>query len=165
MDDRLTKALNDQVVLEFASSYAYQQMAAWADAKDLTGTAAWFASQAEEERQHALKFFQYVLDRDEEVTLTEIPAPKADFDDLVDVFETALAQEQHVTAAIGDLYSLAMDVRDPQSLPLLSWFLEEQVEEEASVRQILGELRMAGDDSSALLMLDRELPARRTAEE
>ena len=163
MDPRLTDALNAQITMEFASAHAYEQMSAWADAQDLSGTAAWFASQADEERAHARKFLQFVLDRDEVVTLDALPAPRSVFDSVVDVFEASLEQEQRVTAAIGDLYLLAQEVRDPQSYALLQWFLEEQVEEEASVRTILAELRMAGDDTSALLMLDRELPARREA--
>ena len=165
MDERLLKAFNDQIALEQASAHAYLQMAAWADARDLTGTCAWFRAQANEETEHAHKFIDFVLDRDGEVHLQALAAPQADFDDVVAVFETALEHERRVTASIGELYAAAQEGNDFQSLPLLNWFLSEQVEEEASVRTILGELRMVAGDPSALLMLDRELPARRDASE
>ena len=161
MNDELLKALNDQIALEYASSYAYLQMAAWAHQHDLTGTATWFEVQSAEELAHARKFIDFVLDRDGTVRLQDIHAPQADFATLVDVLEASLTHEQQVTQAIGDLYALAQRVNDYQSLPLLSWFLQEQVEEEASVRTILGELRMVADNSSALLLLDRELGRRR----
>jgi ferritin len=165
VNDALLRAFNDQITLEHASSYAYLQMAAWAEARDLTGSAAWFRSQSAEEVVHAHKFMDFVLDRDGGVTLQPIPAPRAEFADLVEVFEAALAHEQRVTRSIGELYGAAQAAGDFQSLPMLSWFLEEQVEEEASVRTILGELRMAAESSSALLLLDRELGARRGAQD
>lgn len=161
MNDELLTALNDQIALEYASSYAYLQMAAWAHQHDLTGTAAWLEEQSAEELHHAHKFIDFVLDRDGAVRLQALNAPQADFGTVVDVFEASLAHEQQVTRAIGELYAHAQRVNDYQSLPLLSWFLEEQVEEEASVRTILGELRMVADNASALLLLDRELGRRR----
>ena len=164
MNEELLKALNDQIALEYASSYAYLQMAAWAHQHDLTGTATWFEAQSAEELEHARKFIDFVLDRDGTVRFQDIRAPQADFPTLVDVFEASLNHEQQVTRAIGDLYALAQQVNDYQSLPLLSWFLQEQVEEEASVRTILGELGMVANNSSALLLLDRELGRRRHEE-
>jgi ferritin len=161
MDDALLQAFNDQIALEYASSYSYLQMAAWADDRDLTGMASWFRAQSAEELAHAHRFIDFVLDRDRQVVLQALEAPRAQFDEVVDVFEAALAHEERVTAAIGALYGRAQEQGDYQSLPLLSWFLEEQVEEEASVRTVLGELRMIAGDASALLMLDRELPGRR----
>jgi ferritin len=161
MDDDLLRAFNDQIALEYASSYAYLQMATWAEEQDLTGTATWLSAQSAEELAHAHKFINYVLDRDGRVTLQAIEAPRADFDDVIAVFEASLTHEQEVTREIEKLYGLVQRVGDFQSLPLLSWFLNEQVEEEASVRTILGELRMVADNTSALLLLDRELPNRR----
>lgn len=164
MDVELLARFNDQVQLEQQSSHAYRQMAAWAEARDYTGTAQWFRAQSAEETAHADLFIEYVLDRDEEVVLQALDAPRADWDALPEVFATALEQEQRVSAAIGALYKAAQDASDFQSLPLLSSFLEEQVEEEASVRTVLAELRMVAGDPSATLMLDRELPGRRSPE-
>lgn len=162
MDDGLERAFNDQIQLEFASAYTYLQMSAWCEAQDLTGFAAWMRGQWAEESQHALKFVDFVLERDGVVTLQPVDAPPADFASPLDVMERAHAHEQVVTAAIGRLYALAQERGDFSSLALLQWFLTEQVEEEASVRQIVAELRMVGDDSSALLLLDRDLPGRRS---
>ena len=161
MHEDLLQAFNDQIALEYASSYAYVQMAAWASERDLTGIAEWFGEQAAEELTHAHKFIDFVLDRDGSVQLQTLQAPDAGFTSVVGVFDTALAHEERVTKAIGELYGLAQQLGDYRSLPLLSWFLAEQVEEEASVRTILGELAMVADSSSALLLLDRELPRRR----
>lgn len=161
MNEKLLTAFNDQIALEYASSYEYLQMATWAEERDLTGTASWLSSQSAEELSHAHKFINHVLDRGGHVRLQTIEAPQADFTDIVGVFEASLAHEQKVTGAIEELYGLVQQAGDFQSLPLLSWFLNEQVEEESSVRTILGELRMVADNSSALLLLDRELPSRR----
>ncbi|MCC5946955.1 MAG: ferritin [Nitriliruptoraceae bacterium] len=164
MDDRLQAQFNDQIALEHASERAYLQMAAWAEAHDFSGSAAWLRDQASEESTHAAMFIDFVLDRDGEVRLQALDAPDADFDTLLDVFRAALGHERRVTASIGALYATAHEVRDFASLPLLTRFLDEQVEEEASVSTIVGELAMVADDPSAVLMLDRELPGRRAAE-
>jgi len=161
MDPELQQAFNDQIALELSSSYAYLQMAAWFEARDLVGFASWMRAQWTEESAHATKFIDFVLDRDGEVVLQALTAPQSSFGSPLDVIEHAHAHEQRVTASIGALYALAQARQDYSSLPLLGWFLNEQVEEESSVRQIVGELRLIGDDSSALLLLDRELPARR----
>lgn len=162
MHDPLLSRFNDQIALEHASERAYLQMAIWADSRDFAGSAAWLRGQAQEEAVHAGQFIDFVLDRDGEVLLAALDAPPAHFDDLVAVFEAALAHEGRVTTAIGRLYAAAQEAADYRSLPLLTRFLEEQVEEEASVRTILGEMRMVADDPSALLMLDRELLGRRS---
>lgn len=164
MDDQLLARFNEQIALEHASERAYLQMAVWADSRDYTGAATWLRGQAQEEAVHAGQFIDFVLDRDGEVVLAALDAPTAHFDHLVAVFDAALAHEGRVTAAIGQLYGAAQEAADYRSLPLLTRFLEEQVEEEASVRTILGEMRMVAEDPSALLMLDRELPGRRGAE-
>jgi ferritin len=161
MDDELLQAFLDQVGLEQASAQAYLQMAVWAQTHDLTGTASWLRSQAAEEAGHAHRFLDFLLNRGVEVRLQPLAAPRADFDGVVAVFEAALAHEQLVTESIGKLYAAAQASGDYQSLPLLSWFLTEQVEEESSVRTIVGELRLAHADPTALLLLDRELPSRR----
>lgn len=161
MSKELQAAYNDQIQLEFSSAYVYLAMAAWCDAHDLAGFARWMRAQAREETEHALRFFDFVLERDGEVELQSIEAPPGEFSSALEVAERALAHEQLVTGAIGELYRRASDEQDYASLPLLNWFLAEQVEEESTVRQIVADLRMAGEDNSALLMLDRELGTRR----
>jgi len=156
----LQDAYNDQITLEFASSYAYLQMAAFLDDANLPGFANWMRQQAEEERVHAMKFFDFVLDRGSQVELRSIPAPSADYTSPLSVFEASLAHEQRVTGAIHDLYSRATEENDYESLPLLHWFIDEQVEEEASVSELIEQIAMAGDNGAALLLLDRELGMR-----
>ena len=163
MNEQMIAAFNDQIALEHAAAYSYRQMSAWADVNDLSGMAQWFAQQAQEETDHAILFTQHLLDRGGEVVLQAIAAPKADFDDIIQVFEAALEQERAVTRSIGELYAAAQRQGDYTSVPMLTTFLQEQVEEEATVSTILGELRLAAGDPSALLMLDRDLAARRAA--
>lgn len=163
LSDPLAEKFNTQITLELSSSLAYLQMAAFFEARSLKGMAAWMRIQSEEERAHALKFFDYVLDRGNDVSIGDIAAPAVTYSTPVDAFRTALAQEEHVSAAIKDLYRAASDDADASSFPLLQWFLEEQVEEEATVSEIIDQLELIGDDGGALLLLDRELGGR-TAE-
>lgn len=161
IDPQLQAEFNDQIALELDSAYTYLQMGAWCDGQELAGFSAWMRAQWGEESQHALRFIDHVLDRDGDVVLQPLGAPRADFASPLEVMQTAHAHEQRVTAAIGALYGAAQRANDYTSLPLLQWFLSEQIEEEASVRQIVAELEMIGNDLSALLLLDRELPGRR----
>ncbi len=160
MTPDLSAALNRQVVLELEASLAYLQMSAHFEAASLPGMASWMRAQSEEEHAHALRFFDHVLDRGGSVVLGDIPAPRTDFESPADVFAAALDQERKVSAAVSDLYRLALTTGDVASLPLLQWFLEEQIEEEATVSEILDQVRMVGDDGAALLLLDRELGSR-----
>jgi ferritin len=164
MDEKLEQALNDQIALEQASARAYRQLAVWADGHDYAGSVGWLTSQADEEDEHAAMFVQHVLDRDGAVLLQALPAPDSEFASLTDVFRAALSHEQRVTAAIGDLYALADELREYRSLPLLSRFLEEQIEEESSVRTIVAELDRVSDSPTATMFVDRELPGRRAAD-
>jgi ferritin len=161
MDEKLLAAFNDQIALEQESARAYRQLSIWAEEHDYAGSAAWLASQAEEENEHADMFIDHVLDRGGAVSLRSLPEPGRDFEDLVEVFRAALSHEERVTEAIGDLYSLAQSEGDVRAIPLLTRFLEEQVSEEAAVRTIIAELAMVADSRSAMLLLDRELPGRR----
>lgn len=160
MTDKLAAAYSDQVTMELTSSNAYLQMSAWFELADLPGMASWMRIQSDEERTHALRFLDFVLNRGNQAAIGEVPAPESEFESPRRVFEAALAQEQEVTRAIRRLYQLASAEADVESFSLLEWFLNEQVEEEATVEEILGQLRHAGDDGPALLLLDRELGAR-----
>ncbi len=157
---QLADAFNEQITLEFASAYQYLSTAAWLESESLPGMAHWMRLQSEEEWAHGLRFYQFVLDRDAAVQLGDISAPQAAFASPYAAFEAALASEQTVTRSINRLYALATELQDYASLPLLDWFVNEQVEEEATVTQILDDLERAGADGHTLLMLDRELGAR-----
>lgn len=162
---KMLDALNDQITMELAASHSYLAMAGWFESQNLPGMASWMQAQSAEERAHALKFFEFVVDRGEDVELGPIDKPAGSFAAPVDVFEQALAQEKSVTAAINALYTLANEEGEYEAIPLLTWFINEQVEEEASVDQVVEDLRRAGGDPQTLLMLDRELAARGEGDE
>ena len=160
LPDELAKAFNDQITMEVGSSIAYLQMSAHLENVNLVGMAAWMRMQSEEEKDHAHRFMKFVLDRGNTVELSAIEALKSDFDSVETVFATSLAQEQAVTKAIHDIYRLAADQGDLASFPFLQSFIAEQNEEEATVETILERVRLAGGESSAILLLDSELGAR-----
>lgn len=160
MPDGLAKAFNDQITMELGSSVAYLQMAAHFAGENLTGMSSWMKAQAAEEEKHAHLFLDFVLDRGNPVHIGSIDAPKSDFESVQQVFETALAQEREVTASIHEIYRLAVETGDLGSYPFLQSFIEEQNEEESTVETILERVRLAGDESSAILLLDGELGAR-----
>lgn len=164
MPDELAAAFNDQIAMELASSHAYLQMSAHFAEKNLTGMAEWMKHQSDEEREHAELFFEFVLDRGNRVELGALGAPALDFQSVEQVFEASLNQEQQVTGAIHNLYRMATEAGDLASLPFLQTFIEEQNEEESMVETILERVRLAGDESSAILLLDNELGARSAAQ-
>lgn len=160
MPEELEKAFNDQVTMELTSANAYLQMSAYFSQENFDGMSRWMRGQASEERAHADLFLDFILDRGGVVTIGDVAAPRSDFTSALDVFETALAQEEAVTAAIHDLYRMASDLGDLSSFPFLQEFISEQNEEEATVGAIVDRLRLADGQSGALFMLDTELGAR-----
>ncbi len=163
MSKALRDVMNDQIRHELYSAYLYLSMAAYFEAMNLPGFAHWMRVQAREEVGHAMKFFDHLCDRGERVLLQAIEQPPGDFTSPQEAFAQALQHERRVTSLIQNLYQIAVRENDPSSMPLLHWFLEEQIEEEKSVEQILEALRRIGEDGAGLVMLDREL-ARREAE-
>jgi ferritin len=160
MPEDLEAAFNRQVTMELASATAYLQMAAFFADSNLVGMSAWMRAQAAEERAHADRFLDFILDRGNRVHIGEVPAPKAEFDGPEPAFEAALDQERAVTEAIHALYRLASDRGDLASFPFLQAFIAEQNEEESTVHKILDRLRLASGDSGATFLLDHELGAR-----
>ena len=161
LSEELQALLNEQINNEMASSYIYLAMAAWFEQTPYLGFASWMFNQSREETMHALKFYQYVVDRDGKVELAPIDQPRHDFTSPIEVFEHSLQQEQKVTQQINDLYDVAERVKDHASKNLLLWFLNEQMEEEKTVRDMLDRLKLAGSDPASLLVLDREAAARK----
>jgi ferritin len=163
MSEELQKAFNDQMGAEFQSAHYYLQMAAYFDATHMMGMSKWMRLQADEERLHAMRFYDYMLQRGCVVQMQAIPAPKANYDSVHEVFEQALEHERSVSRKIRDLYHLATAERDYPSYSLLQWFMDEQVEEESSIEHIVARLALIGSDAPALLMLDADLGARSAA--
>jgi ferritin len=160
MPAELEAAFNTQVTMELGSANAYLQMAAYFSHQNLHGMSSWMRTQAAEERTHADRFLDFVLDRGGRAIIGEIGAPKSDFKDALEAFEASLAQEEQVTASIHDLYRLATDLGDLSSFPFLQDFISEQNEEESLVGSIVDRLRLAAGESSALFLLDHELGGR-----
>ena len=153
-------AMNRQINAELYSAYLYLSMSAYLESVNLPGFAHWMRVQAQEEVEHAMKFYEFIHDRGGRVTLQAIEQPPTDFDSPLDVFEQALAHEQKVTGMINDLYTLAVEEKDYASQALLQWFATEQVEEEKIATQVIEMLKVVGEHGPALLMLDRELGSR-----
>ena len=152
--------MNDQLQVELQSGYAYLGMAAYCETISLGGFAAWLREQAEEEYGHAMRFYNFVNDRQGEVGLKALEAPATKYKSPLAVFEKALEQERSVTAAIDKLYELVNDEKDFASQAWLDWFVTEQVEEEKTVGLIVDKLKMIGDRGEALYILDKELGSR-----
>jgi ferritin len=156
-------ALNDQIGREFFSAYLYLSMSAYCAAKNLPGFAHWMMLQAKEEAGHAMKLYGFIEDRSGRVVLQAVDKPPADFKSALDLVTKVREHEEMVTAEINKLYALAAEERDYATQIFLEWFLTEQVEEEKSSTQLVERLRMAGDNQSALLLIDREIGSRTAA--
>ena len=158
-------AMNEQIRNEFFSAYQYLSMAAYCESENLPGFARWMRTQAWEETEHAMKFYNFILDRNGRVVLQGLEGPLVDFGSPLEVFEQALEHEQKVTTMINDLYALAVTENDYASQTFLQWFVTEQVEEEKNAGDVVDTLKMIGDKSEALFLLDRELGQRRPEEQ
>lgn len=153
-------AINDQIKHELYSAYFYLSMSAWAESSNLAGAAKWLAMQAQEEQEHAMKFYSFIHDRGGKVALQAIPQPPSEFTSLLDVFEQVQEHEGKVTALITRLYELAVKENDYPTQIMLHWFIDEQVEEEKNAAQVVDTLRMVGSQAQGLFMVDRMLAAR-----
>ena len=158
--ERLNSAINDQIKNELESYYIYLSMAAYFHSNSLDGMGHWMRAQAHEEMIHAMKFMGHLIDRDGKVVLQDLKQLKTEWSSPLEAFQDALEHERFISGKINDLTTIAREERDYASEPLLAWFTDEQIEEEASAGKITDELAMIGDDKSALLMLDRELASR-----
>ena len=161
----LQDALNEQIRNEMYSSFVYLSMSAHFESENLPGLSAWMRAQAGEEHGHAMKLFDHILDRGGRVKMPGIQQPPVQFTTPATVFEQALLHERAVTKNIHDLYAMALDEKDYPARVFLDWFVNEQVEEEKTAELIAEQLKMIGDDRSALLQLDRELGQRKGGEE
>lgn len=159
----LEKAFNAQITLELSASTVYRQLAIELAVFNLPGMAGWFHAQAAEELIHAHKFIDHMVDRGNHPQLGAVPAPKVKVGSVLDAFQAALAHEQKVSAAIRDLYRAAEKDGDLDSRPMLNWFIEEQIEEEATVGEIVGRIELIDGDGPGLLKLDEELGQRTAA--
>ncbi len=163
LSTKMQEALNKQINAEFYSSFIYLSMASYFQSVNLTGCASWMRQQGQEEHDHALKIVDYVENRLGRVFLSPIDGPPAEWSSALNVFEEAFKHEQKVTKMIHDLANLANSDKDQATSVFLQWFVNEQVEEEATVDQIVQNLKMVGNDATGLFIIDRELAQRGAA--
>ncbi|MCF4007421.1 ferritin [Corynebacterium uropygiale] len=160
INEQLQDALNDQVTAEIEASMLYLQLSYVMDDMGLLGMSEWMKKQHEEELEHAAKFSQHLLDREILPQINNISAPIVKINSAVEAFEAALNHERSVSAKIRRLAELQDEHKDWDSRPLINEFLDEQIEEEATVNDILDRLRIAGESGSGILRIDSELGAR-----
>src|SRR5512138_518278 len=154
-------AMNEQINKELFSSYLYLSMAAYFEERNLAGFAHWMRVQADEERAHAMKFYDFIVERGGRVILKGIDAPKTDWSSSLEVAQEVAAHEGKVTASIYALYELAMQEKDYPAQVMLQWFINEQVEEEKNAAEIVANLKLIEERGTAVLMLDHQLAKRK----
>jgi len=153
-------AMNEQINKEFFSSYLYLSMAAYFEDRNLTGFAHWMRLQADEEREHAMKFYNFILDSGGRVQLKAIDAPAVEWNSNLEVAEQVADHEAKVTASIHGLYELALQEKEYPAQVMLQWFISEQVEEEKNATELVAKLRLIEERGTAVLMLDHRLSKR-----
>lgn len=161
LSQTIQDAINEQIKDEFYAAHLYLSMSAYFEDANLPGCAKWMRLQSEEEREHAMRFFDYVNDRGGRVILKGLDQPQSEFGSPLEVFEKALTHEQRVTASINNIYALAVKENDYPTQVMLHWFIEEQVEEEKSATEVIELFKMAGDKGHTLIMIDRQLGSRK----
>jgi ferritin len=156
----IVNAINEQIAKEMYSSNLYLSMASYFHSINLNGLANWMRVQAQEETFHAMKFFDYVISRGGEVKIAAIPEPQAKWKSPIDVLKATFEHEKAVTASINALANLSNKENDLATSIMLQWFITEQIEEEASVEDILRRMEMMGDFKGGLFMIDNDLKGR-----
>ncbi|MCD8501731.1 MAG: ferritin [Bacillaceae bacterium] len=160
ISEKLLNALNEQMNFEFESANVYLAMAAYCSSESLDGFANFYLVQAEEERFHAMKFYKFLNDVGHRVTIKGMDHPNNDFSSILETFEKALTHEREVTKRIYSIADLALTEREHATMTFLKWFIEEQVEEEATFDSIIQKLKRIENDSNAFFMLDNEFLSR-----
>ena len=160
INEKLEKEFNIQINKELYSEYLYLAMKTYFMEQNLMGFVNWFDVQVQEEHAHAMGMFNYLNERGGEINLMAIDKPVFNGKNTLEIFEEVLKHEEFVTSRINALYDVAEEVKDRAAMKFLNWYIDEQVEEEASVSGVLATLRLIGDDKNALLLLDKDLATR-----
>ncbi len=160
LSEKMTDALNGQINKEMYSAYLYMAMSAHSTYTGLDGFANWFMVQYQEEMTHAMRIYNYLKDQGAKIELLGIEQPPVEFGNALDMFGKTLAHEQFITKSINDLVTLANKEKDYATGIFLQWFITEQIEEESNDNEIIGKLKLAGEDGNGLFMIDKELGAR-----
>lgn len=160
MNSRIAKLLNEQINKEFYSAYLYLDMAIYYDQLNLDGYANYYTIQAQEERDHALLFMQYMQNNGLKVTLEAIGKPDKAFSSVLDPLEIAAEHERYVTSLINDIYAAAQEDKDYRTMKFLDWFVDEQMEEEKSADTMIAQYKLFGQDPRGLYLLNQEYAGR-----
>lgn len=160
MDNRVHELLNDQINKEFFSAYIYLDFARYFSERGLDGFANWYKIQAQEERDHALLFYQYLENENKTITLKAIDKPDKVLDSDISVLRAGLEHEEYVTSLINEIYHAAHEVRDYRAMQFLDWFIKEQGEEETNANDLITKYELYGNDAQGLYLLNQELLAR-----
>ena len=160
MNTKVHELLNQQINKEFYSAYLYLDFSNYFKAKGLDGFANWYMVQAQEERDHAMLFYQYLQNENQKVTLEAIAKPDKVFTCHMDVLKAGLEHEEYVTSLINDIYAAAYEVKDFRTMQFLDWFVKEQGEEETNANDMITKMELFGSDPKSLYMLNQELAAR-----
>lgn len=160
ISDKLQDAINEQINKEIYSAYLYLSMSAYFDSENLPGFANWMNVQYQEEMTHAMKLYNYLHERLGRVKLKAIDGPETEWKSPLACFEAVYAHEQKVTGLINDLMDLAIEEKDHAAKGFLQWFVDEQVEEEASADEVVQKIKLMKDMPGAMYMLDKELGQR-----
>ena len=160
MDAKLRELLNQQINKEFYSAYLYLDFSNYFESVGLNGFANWYKVQAQEERDHAMLFYQYLQNENQKVTLEAIAKPDKMFTCHTDVLKAGLEHEEYVTSLINDIYAVAYDLKDFRTMQFLDWFVKEQGEEETNANDMITKMELFGSDPKSLYMLNQELASR-----
>jgi ferritin len=160
LNPKIQDAFNKQINAELFSSYLYLSMSAYFETENFRGMAHWMRVQAQEEQKHAMKFYSFIHQRNGRVTLVQVEGPKTQWNSPLDAFEDAYKHELKISGLINELVNLAVAEKDHAAQSFLQWFVNEQVEEEATALAIREELKLVGDHGVAMLMMDRQLGQR-----
>ena len=160
MDKKVHELLNEQINKEFYSAYLYLDFSNYFKRRGLDGFANWYMVQAQEERDHAMLFYQYLQNENQTVTLDAIAKPDKVLKSDMDVLLLGLEHEKYVTSLINDIYAAAYDVKDFRTMQFLDWFVKEQGEEETNANDMITKMELFGSDPRSLYMLNSELAAR-----
>ena len=157
ISNAMAQKLNGQINKEFYSAYFYMSMSAHSESESLKGVAAWFMAKYEEEMAHAMKIYRYLHDQGARVELEAVDKPPSEYAGVLDMFEKTLAHEQEVTASFNKLVDAALSEKDHATNIFLQWFVTEQIEEEATVNDIIGRVKLVGERGEGLYHIDNEL--------
>jgi ferritin len=159
LSKEMTDILNDQIEKEGYSSNLYLAMATWTEANGYNGIAQWLYAQSEEERMHMLKVIEYIGERDGHAIIPEFKKPPVDYSNISDLFADVLKHEQYITGSINDIVAKSIEEKDYNTHTWVQWFVNEQIEEESSVRAIIDKLKLVGDNN--MYMFDRDIMSMR----